>query len=119
MIQAIKFWTKNEDVVLSYLCKCVIERKFPKTIISSKPFDSEFIVDKISKTDRKFGEGIGAELVEQISRNLLPYNADQQPIYLLQKNGEKITLDHSENQILSSFINQLNTKYILSFPREI
>ena len=119
VIQAIKFWTKNEDVVLSYLCKCVIERKFPKTIISSKPFDSEFIVDKISKTDRKFGEGIGAELVEQISRNLLPYNADQQPIYLLQKNGEKITLDHSENQILSSFINQLNTKYILSFPREI
>ena len=119
VIQAIKFWTKNTDIVLSYLCTCVIERKFPKTIISSKPFDSEFIVDKISKTDRKFGEGIGAELVEQISRNLLPYNADQQPIYLLQKNGEKITLDHSENQILSSFINQLNTKYILSFPREI
>ena len=119
VIQAIKFWSKNEDVVLSYLCKCVIERKFPKTIISSKPFDSEFITDKINKTDIKFGEGIGAELVEQISRDLLPYNAEQQPIYLLLKNGQKITLDRSENQILSSFINQLNTKYILSFPREI
>ncbi len=119
VIQAIKFWSKNEDVVLSYLCKCVIERKFPKTLISSKPFDSEFITDKINKTDRKFGSGIGAELVEQISRDLLPYNAEQQPIYLLLKNGQKITLDRSENQILSSFINQLNTKYILSFPREI
>lgn len=119
VIQAIKFWSKNEDVVLSYLCKCVIERKFPKTLISSKPFDPEFITDKINKTDRKFGPGIGVELVEQISRDLLPYNADQQPIYLLLKNGQKITLDHSENQILSSFINQLNTKYILSFPREI
>lgn len=119
VIQAIKFWSKNEDVVLSYLCKCVIERKFPKTIISSKPFDPEFITDKINKTDSKFGPGIGVELVEQISRDLLPYNAEQQPIYLLLKNGQKITLDHSENQILSSFINQLNTKYILSFPREI
>ncbi len=119
VIQAIKFWSKNEDIVLSYLCKCVIERKFPKTLISSKPFDSEFITDKINKTDSKFGEGIGAELVEQISRDLLPYNAEQQPIYLLLKNGQKITLDRSENQILSSFINQLNTKYILSFPREI
>ena len=119
VIQAIKFWSKNEDIVLSYLCKCVIERKFPKTIISSKPFDSEFITDKINKTDNKFGEGIGAQLVEQISRDLLPYNAEQQHIYLLLKNGQKITLDRSENQILSSFINQLNTKYILSFPREI
>ena len=119
VIQAIKFWSKNEDIVLSYLCKCVIERKFPKTLISSKPFDPEFITDKINKTDRKFGPGIGVELVEQISRDLLPYNAEQQPIYLLLKNGQKITLDHSENQILSSFINQLNTKYILSFPREI
>ena len=119
VIQAIKFWTKNEDTILSYLCNCVIQRKFPKTMISSKSFEPEFIEDKIAKTNAKFGQDIGAELVDEISRNLLPYNADEQPIYLLQKNGEKLTLDHSENQILSSFINQLNTKYILSFPREI
>ena len=119
VIQAIKFWTKNDDLILSYWCKCVIERKFPKTLISSKPFDAEFIADKISKTSLRYGVGVGEELVDQISRNLLPYNAEHQPINLLQKNGQKIKLDHSENQILSSFINQLNTKYILSFPREI
>ena len=119
MIQAIKFWTKNEDVVLSYLCKCIIQRKFPKTLISSKPFEAEFIQDKIRRTNHKFGLEVGSELVDEISRDLLPYNAEEQLIYLLQKNGEKITLDHSENQILSSFINQPNTKYILTFPREI
>ncbi len=119
MIQAIKFWTKNEDVVLSYLCKCIIQRKFPKTLISSKPFEADFIEDKVRRTNLKFGLEIGSELVDEISRDLLPYNSEEQPIYLLQKNGEKITLDHSENQILSSFINQPNTKYILSFPREI
>ena len=119
VIQAIKFWTKSEDAILCYLCKCVIQRQFPKTIISSKPFEPEFIEDKITKTNLKFGDDIGSELVDQISRDLLPYNAEEQPIFLLQKNGAKITLDNSENQILSSFINQPNTKYILSFPREI
>ena len=119
IIQAIKFWAKNDDIILSYFCKCIIQRKFPKTIISSKPFDNEFINDKIQKTEAKFGKGSGAELVDQISRDLLPYNSEEQPIYLLQKNGDIVSLDHSENQILSSFINQLNTKYILSFPREI
>lgn len=119
IIQAIKFWAKNDDIILSYFCKCIIQRKFPKTIISSKPVDNEFINDKIQKTEEKFGKGSGAELVDQISRDLLPYNSEEQPIYLLQKNGDIVSLDHSENQILSSFINQLNTKYILSFPREI
>lgn len=119
VIQAIKLWSKNEDVVLAYLCQCIIKRKFPKTIISSKPFDKSFIDDQIKKTDDLYGVGCGLELVDEIERHLLPYNSEVQPIYLLLKSGEKITLDQSENQILSSFINQLNTKYILSFPREI
>ena len=119
LIQAMKFWTKNEDLILSYLCTCVIRREFPKTIISSRPFDPEFIKEKIELTNRKFNITNGAKLVDEISRSLLPYNREIQPIYLLQKNGEKITLENSENQILSSYINQLNTKYILSFPREI
>lgn len=119
VIQAIKLWSKNEDVVLAYLCQCIIKRKFPKTIISSIPFEKEFIESQIKKTDDLYGVGCGLELVDEIERHLLPYNSEVQPIYLLQKSGEKITLDQSENQILSSFINQLNTKYILSFPREI
>ena len=119
LIQAMKFWSKNDDFVLSYLCNCVIHREFPKTIICSQPFDPQFIKEKIDQTNQKFNIENGAELVDEICRSLLPYNKEMQPIYLLQKNGEKITLENSENQILSSFINQLNTKYILSFPREI
>lgn len=119
LIQAMKFWTKNEDFLLSYLCKCVIRREFPKTIISSKPFDPEFIKEKVEKVNLKFNITNGDELVEEISRSLLPYNRDTQPIYLLLKNGARITLENSENQILSSFISQQNTKFILSFPREI
>ncbi len=119
VIQAMKFWCKNEDFVLSYLCKCVIQRGFLKTKISSKPFSAEFINEKIEKTNAVFRIENGDQLVDQISRNLLPYNAEKQQIYLLLKNGEKITLENSENQILSTYINQPNTKYILSFPREI
>ena len=119
VIQAMKVWAKNEDFILSYWCKCVIKREFPKTIISSQSFDNEFIIDKIEKINLHFNITNGAELIEEISRSLLPYNKDKQPIYLLQKNGEKVRLEKSENQILSSYINDLNTKYILSFPREI
>ncbi|MBW8362851.1 MAG: HD domain-containing protein [Kaistella sp.] len=119
LIQAMKFWTKNEDFLLSYLCRCVIQRDFPKTIISSKPFEQAFIREKIEKTNAVFGITNGADLVDEISMSLLPYNSIHQPIFLLQKNGETITLENSENQILSSAISTASTKYILSFPKEV
>ncbi|TXF77574.1 HD domain-containing protein [Chryseobacterium sp.] len=119
VIQAMKFWTKNDDFLLSYLCRCVIRRDFPKTIISSKPFEKGFIREKIEKTNVVFGITNGADLVDEISMSLLPYNSKQQPIFLLQKNGSTITLENSENQILSSAISTASTKYILSFPKEV
>lgn len=119
VFQAIKSWTESDDFVLSYLCKAVIYRNFPKTMSSSQYFSEDFIQTKIQKTNQFFGIDNGHELVDQISRSLLPYDTEKQPIFLLDKSGKKIKLEDSENQILSSFINQANTKYILSFPREV
>lgn len=119
IIQAMKFWQNSDDLILSYFCKSVIKRRLPKTIIASKPFSEEFINEKISKTNDFFNTNNGSRVVEQISRSLLPYNAVKQPIYLLRKNGEKVELDQFESQILSASITEVNTKYILYFPREI
>ena len=119
VIQAMKFWQKSEDFVLSFLCTTIIQRKFPKTIISSEPFSEKLIEEKSALTNKKFGIENGNLLVDQIQRTLLPYNAEKQKIYLLSKNGEKIPLEKSDNQILSSSITTPNTKYILAFPREI
>lgn len=118
VIQAMKAWQNHPDAELSYFCKCVIRRQLPKTLISSKPFTEEFISEKIRKAEDLF-KVKGENFVEQIERSLLPYNAGKKPIWLLQKDGTKIRLEESENQILSSSITEKNTKYILYFPREI
>lgn len=119
IIQAMKFWACHDDFVLSHLCQWVIERRFPKTIISSKPFADEFVNAKISAANEKFSIQNGAELVDHISLSVLPYNTEKQPIYLLQKDGRKITLDRSENQLLSTSISKPTKRFILAFPREI
>ena len=119
VIQAIKFWQHCDDFILSYLCKSVIRRKFPKTKIASEPFSEKVIEEKINATNAFFGIENGNLLVDQISRSLLPYNSEKQKIILLQKNGKKQELSQSQDQILSSSITTVNTKYILSFPREI
>ncbi|WP_426474882.1 HD domain-containing protein [Chryseobacterium balustinum] len=117
VVQAMKLWQNSEDFVLSYWCKCVIQRNFPKTIISSHPFDEIFIDEKIKNTNDFFGIDNGGELVHQITRSLLPYDTEKQPIYLLQKNGKVLKLDESEDQLLSGLIVHKTKRYILAFPR--
>lgn len=119
VLQAIKLWAKNEDFILSYLCKMVIERKFPKIISSSEPFSEKFIQEKIKESNRFFGVTESYFLVDAIERKLLPYDAHKQPIYLMQNENKKVALQNSEHQILSKNITQSTTKYVLAFPREI
>lgn len=117
IIHAMKIWRNSDDFVLAYWCKCVIQRNFPKTIISSHPFDEKFIEEKIKSTNDFFGIDNGGELVHQITRSLLPYDTEKQPIYLLQKNGKVLKLDESEDQLLSGLIVHKTKRYILAFPR--
>jgi hypothetical protein len=119
VIQAMKSWQNTEDKILSYWCRCVIQRNLPKTIISSHPFEAEFIKEKIKKTNDFFGIDNGDELVHEIKRKLLPYDTEKQPIYLLKKNGKKIRLEESEDQLLSGLMINKTTRYILMFPRDI
>ncbi|WP_261511167.1 HD domain-containing protein [Chryseobacterium paludis] len=119
VIQAMKLWQNSDDFILSYWCKCVIKRDLPKTIISSHPFDKTLVEEKIKNTNEFFNIDNGAELVHEIKRKLLPYNTKMQPIYLLQKNGTKIRLDESEDQLLSGLIVNKTKRYILTFPRDL
>lgn len=119
IIQAMKFWTKCDDFVLSMLCNSVIYRKFPKTIISSEPFSQEEIQQKILRTNRYFKIEEGDWLVDSISRSLTGYQSEKQRIKLFTKTGKTIPLDQAENHLLMSSLSQTHTKYILSFPREI
>ena len=119
VLQAIKSWKNHDDFVLSYLCKTVINRKFPKIIYSSTPFLDDLVQEKVRETNLHFGIENGDLLVDNIERNLLPYDKAKQPIYLLRNDMEKVALEQAGSQILSMNINEKTTRYILSFPKEI
>ena len=119
VLQAIKSWKNHEDFVLSYLCKTVINRKFPKIIYSSTPFSDDLVREKIRETNLHFGIENGDLLVDNIERSLLPYDKTKQSIYLLRNDMEKEALEQAGSQILSMNINEKTTRYILSFPKEI
>ncbi|WP_143883971.1 HD domain-containing protein [Chryseobacterium binzhouense] len=117
IIQAMKLWQTADDFISSYWCRCVVKRNLPKTIISSRPFEQDFINEKIKISNEFFGIDNAGELVNEIQRELRPYNTEKQPIYLLQKSGKIIKLNESEDQLLSGLIMNKTRRYILAFPR--
>lgn len=119
VFQAIKVWTESNDFILSRLCRTVIYRDFPKSVISSKPFSEDFLKQNVEKVNQYFNIDNGEELVGQISRTLLPYDTEKQPIYLMDKKGKKLKLEESENQILFGCMEHATQKYIFYCPREI
>ena len=119
VLQAIKSWKNHDDFALSYLCKTVINRKFPKIIYSSTPFSDDLVQEKVRETNLYFGIENGDLLVDNIERSLLPYDKTKQSIYLLRNDMEKVALEQAGSQILSMNINEKTTRYILSFPKEI
>lgn len=119
VLQAIKSWEKSDDFVLAYLCKTIVRRKMPKILSSSNAFSEQEIQEKIAQTNQRFGITEGEWLVEQVERSLLPYDGVRQPIFLLQKDGNKIELQKAQHQILSVNINKENNRYVLSFPKNL
>ena len=47
VLSAIKTWQNADDFVLSYFCKAVVQRKFPKTVFSSQKFEESEILEKL------------------------------------------------------------------------
>ena len=104
--------------MLSYLCKTIVRRKFPKIVSAPEPFIEDEILRKIDRVNKHFGTLEGEWLVDNIERKLLPYD-ERNPIALFRKNKESIFLEKAQNQILSANINKENNRFVLAFPREI
>ena len=55
VLSAIKTWQNVDDFVLSYFCRAVVQRKFPKTVFSSHPFDQQIIEEKTTRANDFIG----------------------------------------------------------------
>ena len=115
----LKNWQNNPDFVLQFLCRAITERNFPKSMISAEPYGPEVVDKIIAKTNKFYGIDNAHWLVDEIDRTLLPYDTKKQPIFMKSKSDQVFTLTESENKILTQHITSPNTKYILSFPREL
>lgn len=121
VLSALKVWQNDHDHILSYLAHSIIDRQLFKTQFFRNEIPDDLIEKskiliknyfRISENDTSYFLSYG-----KIENNA--YNALQDRIWILMKNGEKLDISEVSEQ-MSKFIKEYTSiKYYLTLPKQI
>jgi HD superfamily phosphohydrolase len=119
VLYAIKQWMKSEDFILSYLCKCIINRQLFKVELSDQPFAEEYIslirnnlmeLNGVNESDSDYLLISGS-----IANNA--YNPGFDKIMIVSKAGDIHDISESPDQLNVSVLAKTIRKYFICYPK--
>jgi len=116
---AIKVWADNEDEILSYLCKCLIDRNLYKIEIQNEEFKESYIKAKKKDIATKYNikkEDLDYFVFSSSVANEI-YNVDKIGITILFKNGKTKDISKSSDQLNVEVLNKTVKKWFICYPR--
>ena len=120
IMASVKQWQYHDDRILSFLSRCLIQRRLYKIKIENYPLDPQFIdnlKDRIVqqlKTDQKYMDYF---LVQDSITNSA-YAANDDKINILLKTGKVCEISEASDINLSS-LSQTVRKYFVCYPKEL
>ena len=121
IMASVKVWTSHKDVVLSVLCKNLIDRNLYKIELQNKkvaPAYQNQLLEKVAAkykiTKREAGYFVFNESV-----NNSAYNSSKFQIHLLHKNGNLTDVAKASDQLNLKMLSKKVTKYFICYPKGI
>jgi len=121
VLTAIKQWQENDDYILSYLSKSIINRRLPKVKIKNKPPKKEVLkslrkkVLDIYPIDEKEVE----YFVHSDKIINLAYDKNNNPIKIVFKNGKVSSFLKASDFNRSETLTKPIVKYFMYYPKEL
>ncbi|OFX16528.1 MAG: phosphohydrolase [Bacteroidetes bacterium GWA2_31_9] len=117
IISSIKVWTEHSDIVLSTLCKGIVNRKLLKIKFQKQPFcESELYQLKIDLTEKlniSIKEAEYFVFTGEITNNT--YSPKDDKINILSNNGEIIDIAEASDMLNISVLSKIVKKYYLCY----
>ena len=114
-MMAIKIWQHHDDLVLSTLCKCILDRRLLKIRLQTNPFDKEQIATKKESIRQQLHvteEEAGYLVFTGVAENTI-YNPKDERINILFKDGTVKDISEVDNPIIQqSMIATVGKHYI-------
>tara|TARA_R110002050_G_scaffold16019_2_gene49089 strand:+ start:186943 stop:188172 length:1230 start_codon:yes stop_codon:yes gene_type:complete len=119
ILSAIKHWQNNSDVVLSKLCKMIINRELLHIKIKNKPIDAkkmnkyqEFFMKEFNLTASEVGYFVFSGTIQNQA-----YNQYDQNINILRDNGKITDVVQASDQLNLKTLSKKITKYYMCYPK--
>jgi len=119
IISAIKVWTKHDDIVLSKLCRHLINRNLLRIELQSEAFDKEYIETikkEFAQRSKLDQQEIDYFVFDDTTSNYA-YDPSSSNIKILHKNGKLLDVSQACDQLNISVLSTPVTKHFLCYPR--
>ena len=119
IISSLKEWCHHEDLILYTLSRSIINRKLPKVKIKREMFTDEFIAKISTEVARSYKvskEDVGYFVFKGTVENRA-YNAEEERINILYKNGEITDIVKASDDLSMSGLSKPVTKYFICYPK--
>lgn len=119
VMAAIKQWINHEDVVLSYLCKSLINRDLFKIQLQKEPFEVKKITSLNHAMMKRFNISSDEAKFLVLSRKITSYlyNPKHEKIKILSKKGKVLDFAKASDQWSSIAIEKPVSKFYLCHPK--
>ena len=101
---SLKVWQHHDDIILSYLSRCLINRTLPVSKIFNEPVSKEKLEEIKKETKKHFGIEDGSYFVHQSAIKVTPYDKTHSPIIIMNKDQSLQEISESPLQILSQHL---------------
>ncbi|HLV23637.1 MAG TPA: HD domain-containing protein [Moheibacter sp.] len=98
---SLKQWQYHEDIILSCLSRCLINRTLPVSKILNEPLSSEKLKELTIRIAKELGVEDGSYFVHQSNVKVVPYDKCNSPIFIMNKDRSLQEISESPLQILS------------------
>jgi HD superfamily phosphohydrolase len=120
ILAALKHWEQDQDRVLSWLCRMILDRKLLSIKIRSTPFPSDKLQTKLEKLQKRTGFSpqeasyfvFGGEITNRA------YNQTSQNILILQKNNKVVDVARRSDHLNLEVLSRPVTKYYICYPKK-
>ena len=116
---SIKVWADHSDKVLSYLCKCMKDRRLFKIEIDKKPFSKEYVAEVRKNVKDRLGCSNHAlnYLVIKGSITNNAYSREDDRINILFKDGSLQDIGKASDMLNISVLSKTVKKYYFCYPK--
>lgn len=119
VLSAIKDWQNSDDLVLSMLCKMIINRKLLHIKVKNKPINEDklhkhrqFLMDNLKFSNHEASYFVFSGVIENLA-----YNQEKQPIKILKSNGKITDVVQASDQLNLKMLSKKIRKYYICYPK--